>query len=366
VVTEIDFERLRAERRQRLLDAMAHHRLDALILGRPANVAYASGARQLWTAGARAFSPLCVVVGESGTVHLLSTWDEGVPPEVGRENLFGLTWNPARLAGWLASIPGLRGRIGTDGLTPTFAELLPPGLLSAGLLPVVEGRAALSEARTIKTPDEVACMARATVVATAGLTSLTEALVPGMTERELAGVFAERVAGLGVPVLASDSVACATEQQGTVRLRHLATDRPVQRGQLVALTPGVLFAGYEGGLGRTFVAGEPADVTAQHRELADRCRAGVEAVSAACRAGRTAGDLQRAWETTGEPLPPVPLAYGVGLGVEAPIVDGGQGADVVLQAGSVLAVQSWVSREGVGGYFERHLLLIGEGQPTPL
>ena len=38
----IDFDALRATRRQRLLDAMAAHGLDALILGRPANAFYAS------------------------------------------------------------------------------------------------------------------------------------------------------------------------------------------------------------------------------------------------------------------------------------------------------------------------------------
>jgi Xaa-Pro aminopeptidase len=353
MVMAVDFERLRADRRQQLLDAMANHGLDGLILGRPANVAYASGARVLWTAGIRPFSPLCIVVRESGAVHLLSTWDEGVPPEIPHENLFGLTWNPSRLAGWIASIPGLVGQIGTDALTPSFAELLP----------VVDGRAAMWEARAVKTPDEIACILRATQVAKAGLTALIEALAPGVTERELGGVFAECVAGLGVPILASDSVACATEQEGVVQLRHLATDRQVHRRQLVVLTPGVLFAGYEGGVGRTWAVGEPGEKTAEHRELGERCRAGLEALIAVCRAGRTGADLTRVWDATGEPLPPVPLAYGVGLGIEGPIVGSGQGVDAVLQEGAVLAVQSWITRQGVGGFFERDVVIIGEDQP---
>jgi Xaa-Pro dipeptidase len=356
VVIAVDFERLRADRRRRLLDAMDNHGLDALVLGRPANVAYASGARQLWTAGVRPFAPLCVVVRESGDVHLLSTWDEGVPPEIPHENLFGLTWNPSRLAGWISSISGLAGQIGTDALTPSFAELLP----------VVDGRAAIWEARAVKSADEIACIVRATEIAKAGLTSLVEALAAGVTERELGGVFAECVADLGVPILASDSVACATEQEGAVRLRHLATDRQIHRGQLVVLTPGVLFAGYEGGVGRTWAAGRPNEQSAEHRQLGERCRAGLEAVTASCRAGRSGADLRRAWEAIGEPLPPVPLAYGVGLGLEPPIVGNGQGADAVLQAGAVLAVQSWVTRQGVGGFFESDLVLVGEDQPRVL
>ena len=101
----IDMARLRADRRRRLMAAMAAHDLDAMILGRAADVAFASGARQLWTAGARPFGPACIVLREGGQVHLLSTWDEGVPAEIEHSNLFGLKWNPANLLASLATIP---------------------------------------------------------------------------------------------------------------------------------------------------------------------------------------------------------------------------------------------------------------------
>ena len=121
-----DFERLRRQRRQRLLEAMAAERLDALVLGRPANVRYASGARQLWRAGSASFGPAAVVVLGTQRVHLLSVWDEGVPPEIDHEDLYPLTWNPAHLLAALKAIPGLAdaGRVGTDGLTPMFAQHL--------------------------------------------------------------------------------------------------------------------------------------------------------------------------------------------------------------------------------------------------
>jgi Xaa-Pro dipeptidase len=351
----IDFARLRADRRRRLLEAMSAHDLDALVLGRPANVAYASGARFLWTAGVRPFGPLCVVVRESGAVHLLSTSDEGVPPEIPHENLFGLTWNPSRLAGWLARVPGLAGRIGTDGLTPAIAEMFA----------VVDGRAALRQARALKTPDELACVMKAIDVAKVGLAALDEALSPGITERELLAVFAERVACLGAPMLASESVACATEQDGRVRLRQMATDRAVKPGQLVVLTPGVLYAGYEGGLGRTWAV-EPQAEHHAHDDLGSRCWAALEALIQACRAGRTGADLRLVWEATGEPTPPVPLAYGVGLGMEPPIIGAGMGDEVVLQAGTLLALQSWVARQGVGGYLARQVVFISEEGPQVL
>ena len=122
----VDFERLRRQRRHRLLEGMAAERLDALVLGRAANVRYASGARQLWRAGSAPFGPAAVVVLDTQRVHLLSVWDEGLPPEIDHEDLYPLTWNPAHLLAALKAIPGLARarRVGTDGLTPTFAQHL--------------------------------------------------------------------------------------------------------------------------------------------------------------------------------------------------------------------------------------------------
>src|SRR6185312_13077205 len=103
----VDFARLRAERRAKVLSGMESHDLDALMLGGVGNVRYVSGARPLGRAGVLPFAPVAVVVRDTGRVHLLSTWDEGVPPEIGRDDLYGLSWSPANLAASLAAIPGL-------------------------------------------------------------------------------------------------------------------------------------------------------------------------------------------------------------------------------------------------------------------
>ena len=44
---------------------------------------------------------------------------------------------------------------------------------------------------------------------------------------------------------------CATPRSGPVVLRRLPSERRLGPGQLVALNPGALYAGYEGGVGRT-------------------------------------------------------------------------------------------------------------------
>jgi Xaa-Pro aminopeptidase len=264
----------------------------------------------------------------------------------------------------LTAVPGLKpgGRVGVDALSPAFAELLP--------FELVDAAATLHEARRVKTGDEVACLATAAALAQAGLLAVVDALAAGVTERRLLGVLAERVAQLGVPILASEAVACATALEGPVTYRHLAGDRPIERGQLVALTPGVLYAGYEGGVGRTYAAGASGGESPQGfgGELARRGRDALDALIDACQPGATGAEVERAWVATGEPLPPpsLPLVHGAGLGTEPPLIGNGYGRHAELCAGLVLAVQSWVTAEGTGGHLERDLVVVGDDGPRRL
>jgi len=359
----VDFTRLRAERRQRLADAMASAGLDALVLGRSADVRYAAGARQLWRAGTAPFAPMCVVVAATGRVHLLSVWDEGVPPEITREQLYGLYWDPGNLMQALAAIPGLpeAALVGTDSLTPLFGQLLPAVVPSAE---IVDAGPVVAAARSRKTPDEIACLTVAAALAEAGLAALELALAPGVTERQLVGVYHEAMSRLGTPAVPSDSVAFATPRRGPVHFLHLATERPVGIGEMVVLSPGALYAGYEAGLARTRVAGGSAPKGAG--ALAERAERAIEALVAACRPGSTGANLRRAWEATGEPMPPVPLAHGTGIGPEPPVIGWGRGDQAVLDEGNVLTVQAWVSAEGTGGHFERDLVLVTADGPEVL
>jgi Xaa-Pro dipeptidase len=359
----VDFTRLRQERRRRVLDAAGSAGLDALVLGRPGNVRYATGARQLWRSGANPFAPLCVVIPKTGRIHLLSTWDDGIPPEIGHDDLYGMFWDPAHLVAALASIPGLSEahRVGTDSLTPFFGQVL------ADLVPnfeLVDATGILAGLRADKTDDELACLQMALTLAEAGLAALEAALAPGISERDLLGVYVETVAALGAPTPPSESVVFATPRVGPVHFRYLAGDRIITRGELVVLSPGALYAAYEGGVARTRTAGAAPSPGAI--ALADRCRRATDALVAACRAGNTGADLYRAWESTGERPAEIALAFGMGIGTETPMIGFGRSAGLTLHEGAVLSVQAWVSQEGVGGCFEREMLRIGEGGPEVL
>src|SRR5215468_3575729 len=129
MATEVrpDDRALRHGRRERALAQMAAHDIDVLVLGRPANVRYVTGAHLLWLAGTHPFAPTCILVRATGEIHLLSTWDEGVPDDIPHERLFGITWNPMNVVEVLRAIQGATDarRVGTDGMSPGYARMLP-------------------------------------------------------------------------------------------------------------------------------------------------------------------------------------------------------------------------------------------------
>ena len=360
----IDFDRLRDDRRRRLLEAMRAASLDALVLGRPANIAFASGARQLWTSGARPFGPGCVVIAATGRVHLLSVWDEGVPPEIGHEDLYGLSWNPANLLRDLRGVEGLPavGRVGTDGLSPGFAAFL--GALAPDAS-VVDAGDVLRQARQVKSADEIACLCTAAAIAEAALSEMVAAIGPGVTERDLLATYAETVARLGAPTPPTEAVAMVTPRQGPVTPRHLASSIPAAAGDLVVLNPGAMFAGYEAGLGRTWAVpgGRPGPGAG---ELAGRARRQLDALVAACTPGATGTEIVSAWRDAGGTSSPLPLLHGLGLGAEGPVVSAGGGAGDQLPGGAVVAVQVWLAEEGTGGVLERETVLVADGGGTVL
>jgi crotonobetainyl-CoA:carnitine CoA-transferase CaiB-like acyl-CoA transferase len=238
MATEVlpDDRALRSGRRERALAQMAAHDLDVLVLGRQANVRYVAGAPQLWVAGTRPFGPTCVVVRETGAIHLLSTCDEGVPDDIPHENLYGIAWNPMNTISVLRDIEGAATakRVGTDALSPGFAQLLPMAFPNAELL---DGELAMRAARRIKTTDEVAALREAIRVAEKALAAAVAELRPGISEKTLTGVLLEAMTAGGVSTpLIQDAVWVTSRDHPW---RRASEDGRVQPGDLVAFSAGV-------------------------------------------------------------------------------------------------------------------------------
>ncbi|MGV0745979.1 M24 family metallopeptidase [Mycolicibacterium sp. XJ870] len=353
---------LRTGRRERALAQMEANDLDILVLGRQANVRYVTGAPQLWVAGTRPFAPICVVVRGTGEIHLNSTWDEGIPDEIGHDHLYGLAWNPMTLIEVLKKIDGAADakRVGTDAMSPTFGQLLPMAFPNAAL---VDGEAAMRAARRVKTDEEIVALRGALSVAEDGLAAAVAGLAAGTTEQALTGVMLEAMTAGGVSTSATQDGAWITPREHTWRVGR--RDRKVSEGDLVALASGALANGYVGEVGRTWPVGEVkgADALyARSNELWDR-------LVAACRPGASAADLFAAYSAAGEPMPPMPVAHGLGLGFDPPVVSPDlpqTSAAERLDPGTVLAVTAYVWEGGIGAVFRRDAVLITADGPEVL
>lgn len=364
MATEVlpDGQTLRSGRRQRALDQMAAHDLDVLVLGRQANVRYVAGASQLWVAGTRPFGPACVLVRETGAIHLLSTWDEGVPDDIPHENLYGISWNPMNTIAALQRINGAATarRVGTDTLSPVFAQLLPTAFPNAKL---VDGELAMRAARRIKTGEEVAALREAIAVAESGLAAAAAELRPGVHEQTLAGVLLESLAAGGVSTPSNQDVAWVTSRDHPWRRAN--GDGRLQDGDLVVLSAGVLAGGYTGEVGRTWPVGDGKHATGLYR----RWDSLWSRLIAACRPGAGAGELLAAYQAAGEPAPPMPVARGLGMGFDPPVISSHlpqTAAEERLEPGMVLAVTGYVWEQGIGAVFGREAVLITAHGPEVL
>jgi Xaa-Pro dipeptidase len=365
--SRIDFDSMRRERFLRVTAEMVRDGLDALILGREANARYVSGARRLWTVGARPFGPGCIVVRGTGQVHLLSTWDDGIPDAIANENLYPMSWSPENVMASLGRIEGLAEarRIGVDGMTPLFARLLADAYPNAEW---VNGATALERARLRKTPEEIQCLRTAAALAEGAFAAMASDVRPGVSERELIGRYSAEAAVLGATIPAFEAGFCATAKHGTdtgpptVRLAGLP--RILADGDLVTCHAGVMYAGYEGAIGTTLVCGGMRNPDTQ--DLAIRLERLRGAIHGACRPKARLSDLHEAWADCGEPLPSLPIYHGMGLGFEPPIaarLEAGlpiPPSDARLEAGMVIATYAYVHRDGVGGCFARDTVHVGD------
>jgi Xaa-Pro dipeptidase len=267
--------------KERVLAEMGRQGVDVLLLGREGNARFVSGAQRLFLAGERAFAPGCVVVGETGGVHVLSVTDFGIPAE---NELYPPSWNPATLVDRVAGIPGVRSarRIGVDGLTSLFEGLITAAVPGAEL---VDGEAVMRRARRIKPPDEVARLRAAASVAAAVMGAAFDAVAAGDADEVIKAIAMETMAKEGTTTAAFEP-------------------RVDREGPRVTIAVGVLRDGWEADMTRTIPGESGTDALAR---VIDQCRPGALVADL--------GDV-----------------HGVGLGYEvlAP-------ADV-LEAGMVLSV----------------------------
>ena len=355
----IDFDAIRADRQQRLRREMETADLDALILGRPGDILFAVGARPLFITGSRPYTVGCVILRDGERVHLLADYDEGVPAEIPRDQLFGRAWNPANTAKRVSGIHGISEakRIGTAGTSTGVTRML------ASLAPraeVTDARQLLRAARTRKSAAEVAVITTGCALAEAGLAAMRLQLRPGVTTRQLAARYAERLGQLGVTVIPDGLIA----HRAALGISAGFDDTTLSDGDLVDLSPSVTYGGYDATLARTVITGDSLTPTAN--SLRDRTLEALSAVLATCVAGATGADLLDAWTGTGERQFGALLAHGLGIGLEEPVIGMGLGSGEVLTSGTVLAVQGYVHDGNGGTWHHRDVVQVTDAAPRLL
>lgn len=360
VEVEPDDAALRAERRARALAAMEADGLDILILGREGNARYVAGAPRLWTAGSRPFTPGCILVRATGDIHLLTTWDEGIPDDIPHEHLYGISFNPMNMVKVLQGLAGAATakRVGTDSLTPMFAQLLPMAFPAAT---IVDGEAAMRRARRIKTAAEVEEIRASVTLAERCLAMAESQLAIGVTERQLTGAFMTEMARAGVTTPASQDVGWITSP--VLPWRRADRDVAVADGDVVVLAGGVIRGGYSGELART------QDVGGHHPGLLDELADLRGRLLEACRPGEPTSALLDVYAHADVAPPPAPIARGLGLGFDLPIVTASlpeTAAAETLDPGLVLALTAFVWEPGIGAAITTDPVHLTEAGPVLL
>jgi Xaa-Pro dipeptidase len=89
----------------------------------------------------------------------------------------------------------------------------------------------------------------------------------------------------------------------------------------------------------------------------------------ACRPGNPTSALLDAYEQAGEPLPAMPVAHGLGLGFDPPVVSQNLRSTAesdLLEEGMVLAVTGYVWEPDLGAVFTRDAVVVGADGPEVL
>ena len=193
---EINFDKLRSYRLDRVKKELEKNNLEACILFDPVNVRYALDSLNMSVYNMHNLTRYCFVP-VNGPVILYEYFNcENLSKDLKLidEIRPAITWDyfsngdqaGAQLEKWINEIKDLSNsyfkskKIAIDVLNGPAVI----GLNKAGI-EVVDAKLILEQARVIKSPEEIKCMRSAIDVAEIGINKMREALKPGMTENEL-------------------------------------------------------------------------------------------------------------------------------------------------------------------------------------
>ncbi|MCT9000171.1 M24 family metallopeptidase [Chelativorans intermedius] len=354
--------------KDRLHARMAELQLDAVIATTPENVTYTSGfwalpqwirrgpqAYVVWPAPGKGEAEIVTSTATLDLVADQQIWVE----RVRRYGAFHVDGNPDAkdpvsqrlielqeahdhgdaLSALVAGITdaGLsRARIGIDeiGLMPGQLEALRERLPGASLVPAA---GLFRNARAVKTPEEIARLARVAEIAERSIKAALGVAREGVSEVELARAFhAQTVQDDAFPVLG-----CIGFGERSALMNVQPSDRRLRQGNVIRFDVGGRYRHYRADIARIATFGEPSEeVRRYHRALL----AGVERACELIRPGARVADVfEAAVETVRREgighYRRNHVGHGIGIdGYDAPSLTAT--SDEIIEAGMVLCVET--------------------------
>ena len=225
---------------------------------------------------------------------------------------------------------------------------------------------ALTALRAVKSEHEIALLREASAIGGAWVDAMLAALEAGRTDADVVGSGLEYFASVGGwPMdVAIASGPFSTRYRRRAALPTWDSERALEHGDLVHFDVwGPVSHGYYCDIARSTVVGGETD-DAQRRLLEDS-RALVGELVASVAAGRTIADVYAAGTTwlaaRGEPssdfLKLGFFGHSLGLEVEAPLIVAGE--QMLIVPGMVLALETFLTEDGVGGAGYEHIVAVG-------
>jgi len=359
----VDMTRLRAGRLERVQHALRDTGLDAVLVWKEENVRYLTSLRPQVLAGKSGVLNGALFGRDGDPVLFISGGDrdraEATMPWIAEFHTIPILEEPG-LIRHVASeiIPKalarhgvLNGKVGLD-----IASKLLMGALDESCPRVrwVDGDAAMQASRRIKTPEELALIEEATVIAEAVTATAIRHVREGVRECEVAGEALRTLYRLGGEYTHAITPFVASGERMAPPTR-LATDKVIREGDLVFIDFGAMWNGYFGDIGRTVVCGTPSGEQRRiYRAVWESLQAGIAAmrpgatnveVAAAIRAKAEAYGLGRHFLS-------LFIGHGIGCGSNEPPYIGEAfpgAASVTLEAGMVFALEPLIWVPGVAG-----------------
>ena len=356
---EIDFDKLRSYRLDRVRKELEKNNLEACILFDPVNVRYALDTLNMSVYNMHNLTRYCFVP-VNGPIILyeyfnceklsegLNLIDE-IRPAITWDYFSNGDQSEAQLQKWVNEVKDLSKsyfksrKIAIDVLNgPAVVALNKEGI------EVVDAKLILEQARVIKSPDELTCMKAAIEVAEKGVSKMRSDLKPGMTEDELWSILHKTNIENG-----GEWIECRILSSGerTNPWMQESSNKVIQQGEIVAFDTDMVGPyGYCADISRAFVVGNKFND--EQKKLYSMAMEQIDFNSRLIKDGMTFQEFtEKSWVLPEEYYPNrySVMVHGIGLCDEWPAIryptDGGERGGT-FQKNMTITIESYIGKVG--------------------